>query len=160
MPIDLSSPELRADALSRNETQEVAMTAIFDVLHYIDMKLPVDIESILSNLCDCPYEEVDPFIKEAVIKMVKHYQTAVDIFNAHMRRWTFDRLVRIERAILLLAYVHFFYVEEDVDKRVVINIAVKLAKKYCEPTDYKFVNAILDNILIRNEDKKPEEGED
>ncbi|MCR5079198.1 MAG: hypothetical protein K6B65_04720 [Bacilli bacterium] len=155
MPIDLSSQEM-ASTLSRNETQEVAMTAIYDVLHYIDMKLSVDVEGILSSLCDCPYEDVDPFIKSTVIMTVKHYGLAVNIFNAHMRSWTFDRLVRIERAILLLAFSHFFYVEEDVDKRVVINIAVKLAKKYCEANDYKFVNAILDNILVRKENPSEE----
>ena len=33
------------------------------------------------------------------------------------------------------------------DKRVIIDVAVRLAKKYCDKDDYKFVNAILDNLL-------------
>ena len=40
-----------------------------------------------------------------------------------------------------------FYYVKDVDKKVVIDVAVKLAKKYLDSTDYKFVNAILDKTL-------------
>ena len=37
--------------------------------------------------------------------------------------------------------------DDHVDKGVVIDIAVKLAKKYLSGKDYRFVNAILDNVL-------------
>ena len=32
-------------------------------------------------------------------------------------------------------------------KQVVINVAVELAKKYCDETAYKFINGVLDNCL-------------
>ena len=56
---------------------------------------------------------------------------------------------RVEQAILINAYNHFFHVEEGIDKKIVINNAVELAKNYLEEKDYRFVNAILDNILVR-----------
>ena len=43
-------------------------------------------------------------------------------------------------------YAHFYYVEK-IDKRIVINTAVELAKKYIEEKQAKFINAILDEVL-------------
>ena len=90
---------------------------------------------------------------------IKKYDEIIKTFNANMRKWTFDRLNRVEQAILMLAYVHFYYVEPDVDKSVVIDVAIKLAKSYLdmgfdkvknkEKGDYQFVNAILDKTLVR-----------
>ena len=67
-----------------------------------------------------------------------------------MNKWTFERLNRVEQALLLLSYSHYFYVEPAVDKGVVIDVAVKLAKTYLDASDYKFVNAILDKVLTRD----------
>ena len=63
-----------------------------------------------------------------------------------METWTFKRLNRLNQAILLMSCAHFFEVK-DADKAVVINVAVTLAKRYLDDNDYKFVNAILDNVL-------------
>ena len=46
----------------------------------------------------------------------------------------------------MMAYSHFYYVEK-VDKRIVINVSVDLAKKYVDEKQAKFVNAILDKVL-------------
>ena len=47
-----------------------------------------------------------------------------------------------------MSYAHFYYVEK-VDKRIVIDIAVNLAKKYIDDNQAKFINAILDKVLNR-----------
>ena len=47
-----------------------------------------------------------------------------------------------------MSYTHFYYVEKGkVDKKVVINTAVELAKKYVEEKQAKFINAILEKVL-------------
>ena len=45
-----------------------------------------------------------------------------------------------------MSYAHFYYVE-NIDKSIVINVAVDLAKKYIEEKQAKFINAILDEVL-------------
>ena len=134
---------------SRNASQRIAMTAIYDALTYLSMGKAIDVESILSELSDCPYEEVDTYLKAVLIFSLKNLDQIKTAFEAHMKKWTFDRLNRVVQSILILSYVHYFNVEPDVDKGVVINIAVKLAKTYADEKDYRFVNAILDNVLIR-----------
>jgi N utilization substance protein B len=134
--------------LSRNKEQEQAMYALYDVLTYIDMKIEVNVQSIISNLNDgLPYEECPTFVKEVVLKAIKNYATIIDVLNSHMNKWSFDRLDRVEQAILMLAYTDFFFLDEKIDKKVVINVAIILAKSFLGPSDYKFVNAILDKVL-------------
>ena len=134
---------------TRNSMQTVAMEAIYSALTYREMGLDVDVQAIVSGLCDLPYEECDYFVKASLVMAIKHLDEAIAAFNGKMRGWTFDRRNRVEQAVLLLAYVHFYYVEPDVDKGIVIDVAVKLAKRYLDAKDYKFVNAILDNLLER-----------
>ena len=133
----------------RNALQSAAMVVIYDELTYIAMGEPLDIENIVSSLLEKPYEECDVFVKAAAIYAVKYHDEAISKFNANMRKWTFDRLNRVEQAILLLAYVHFYAIEKDVSKKVVISVAIRLAKLYLEAERYKFVNAILDHSLVR-----------
>ena len=134
---------------TRNSMQTVAMQAIYDALTYRNMGLDIDVQAIVSSLCDQPYEECDYFVKAALVMTLRHLGEAIIAFNAKMRGWTFDRLNRVEQAILLLAYVHFYFVEPDIDKGIVIDVAVKQAKRYLDSKDYKFVNAILDKLLER-----------
>ena len=62
-----------------------------------------------------------------------------------MPKWNFDRLNLLEQAILVMSYTH--KQTQDTDKRIIINIAVKLAKNYLDKDDYKFGNGILDKVL-------------
>ena len=135
--------------MSRNEMQKKAMTAIYDALTYQKMGKSVNVEEIVSSLMELPYEECDYFVKAAVIFSLKYQQDIIQIYEANMRKWTFDRLNRVEQAILLLSYVHFYYIDPEVDKAIVINIAVNLTKHFCDEKDYRFVNAILDKVLQR-----------
>lgn len=134
---------------SRNQLQHVAVFAIYDFLTYRDMKNDINVEDIISGLEDTPYEDCSHFVKAALIYSIKYFDEAVEKYNAKMIKWTFDRLNRVEQAILLLSYVHFHYIDSKVDKNIVINIGVNLAKTYLETKDYKFVNAILDKVLQR-----------
>lgn len=135
--------------LSRNKAHEVALIAIYDVLTYSAAKQAAPIEDIISGLTEKPYAESDYFVKEMVLAMVKHYQEIIPAFEQYMRKWTFDRLNLLEQALLMLAYCQFFYSEETTDKAIVINVSVELAKKFLDAKDYKFVNAILDKVLVK-----------
>lgn len=136
--------------LTRNQLQEKSLFALYAILTYADMKEEVNIEELVSGISETSYAEADPYLKKIVIASLKHLDEIIAVLNAHMNKWTFDRLNRVEQALLLLSYSHYFYVEDTVDKGVVIDVAVKLAKTYLDAKDYKFVNAILDKVLTRD----------
>ncbi len=132
---------------SRTKTQETAMQGLYTALTYIDMKETIPVEEIVSNLSGLPYEESDYYLKAVLVLALTHLDELVKEISPLLNRWTFWRLNRVAQAILLLAYTQFYYVEPGVDKAIVINNAVKLAKNYLDKDDYRFVNAVLDNGL-------------
>ena len=60
--------------------------------------------------------------------------------------WKMERINLIVIAILMLAITEYKFVG-GVEKSIIINVAVKLAHKYADEKDYKFVNALLDKVL-------------
>src|SRR5574344_2865997 len=134
------------EEISRNQLQVIIMTALYDCLTCIYMEREIDIEDILSSLSKQPYELVDIFAKEVVIKAIRNYDEIIKTVQDKMPDWKFERKNRLMQAIFLLAVSEYKYVG-GIDKKIVINVSVELAKKYLDSNDYKFVNAVLDKAL-------------
>ena len=131
--------------LSRNQEHELIMTCIYDALIYANMEQEFSVEEIMTSVFEVEYDEISLFSKEIVIKSLAHINEIKKIFQEKMPSWQFDRLNLVEQAILIMSYTH--KTTQNVDKSIVINIAIKLSKKFLEKDDYKFVNGILDKVL-------------
>ena len=135
-------------ALSRQQENFVVMTVIYNELSDFTLgegKEFRDARELMSSLCECPYSEVSDFVKSTVSYALNNYGKIRDIFVPKLNNWKWERLPLLTQAILLMSYAHMQV--EKVDKVVVIDVAVNLAKKYVEPKQGKFVNAILDGVL-------------
>lgn len=132
--------------ISRNKEHELIMTCLYDALTYVDMDEPFAVEKIIESVYQRPYQEVSLFARTTIVKALVNLNAVIALFQERMPKWRFARLNRLERAILIMSYAQKKYVE-DVDKGVVIDVAVRLAKRYLGADDYKFVNAILDKVL-------------
>lgn len=132
---------------SRNKIQELSAISLYDVLTYSHMGEEVNVEEILSNVFDVPFDDVPLFAKEIIVNFIRYQDEEIDLIQKNMRNWTFDRLNRMEQAILLLSLTNFYHREEKTDKKVIISVALDLSHKYLDDGRHKFVNAILDNIL-------------
>ena len=78
--------------------------------------------------------------------VLEHALADVDRFDAEIARLAdrgVDRLDAVGRAILLLAMAEFAY-RDDVPVNVIINEAVKLAKRFGAADSFRFVNAVLE----------------
>lgn len=133
------------EKLTRNKQQELIMCSIYDALIFSSMGEEFSLENTMSNVFGLDFEEIPYYSKAIVIKTLSHINEIKKIFQEKMPKWSFDRLNVVEQSILLMSYTH--YKEEKVDKKIVIDVAIRLAKKYLDADDYKFVNAILDNVL-------------
>ncbi len=131
--------------LSRNQEHELIMTCIYDALLYSNMNKEFSVEELMCSVFGVDYDEISFFVKETVIKSLAHVNEIKNVFQANMPKWSFDRLNLLEQAILIMSYTH--KQNQNSDKSIVINVAVKLAKKFLDKDDYKFVNAILDRVL-------------
>ena len=125
------------------------MTVIYDELNDFILgggKTFRDARDLTSELCEMPYDEVDPFIKSMISYSLQKYGEIVKAYEPFLRNWKWERLPLLTQAILLMSYAHFYFVEK-IEKKIVINVAVELAKKYIEPKQSKFINGILDGVL-------------
>lgn len=135
--------------LSRNKQNYIVMTVVYDEL--TDFSLGKgetfrDATVLISELCEQPYSEVDQYVKDCVAASLNNYGKIKEAFEPFLKNWKWERIPLLTQAILLMSYAHFYYVER-VDKKVVINTAIELAKKYVEDKQAKFINAILDGVI-------------
>lgn len=122
------------------------MSCVYDFLTRVEMGVEINVKELLERVCAAPFEEIDTFISEVVIKVIKNHEEIVAMLQANMLKWKFSRLNRIAQSILLLSVAHYRFVG-GVERGIVIDIAVRMAKRYLDGGDYKFINAILDNTL-------------
>ena len=132
--------------ISRNKEQELIVTSLYDALLYVDLNKEFDLKEIMEGVYKLPYKDIPVFSKEVVIKSLSHINDMIPIYQEKMPTWRFDRINNISKAILFMAYTEMKYMEGGV-KSIVIDVSVRLAKKYLDEKDYKFINAILDNVL-------------
>lgn len=132
--------------LTRNQEQEKIMFIIYQVLFFTKMKSAFDIVELIESTMDQPYDEVSTFVKEVPIKCLNHYQEIIDLIVPNCTTWKFERINLIIIAILMMAICEYRYVG-NIDKSIVINVAVNLTHKYADEKDYRFVNALLDKVL-------------
>lgn len=132
--------------LSRNQIQTKIFECTYIYLVYRNMNISFDVEKIISEICEDIYDNCDLFLRETILKMIINYDSIKEIIENNLVNWKFDRLSLIDRAILFMTISEYKYVG-DIDKPVVINVGVTLAKRYSDEKNYKFINGILDKIL-------------
>ena len=79
--------------------------------------------------------------------VISHYdEYATEVAKYLKPGWTFDRINDIEKALFLCALAEFNVLHTD--KKVIIDQTIITCKKYDNLPAYKFVNAILDKLLV------------
>ncbi len=79
------------------------------------------------------------------------YQAAIDTqLNEAMEKWSIGRLARVDRDILRLAMIEIVHME--VPKRVAIDEAIEMAKRYSDEEGYRFINGVLRRTTDKLED--------
>ena len=137
------------EKISRNQENYIIMTVIYDELADFTMgsSQPFrDVNEIILEITDIPLKDHSHYVQNMIASVLQNYGEIVNKFIPHLKDWKWDRLPLLTRAVLLMSYAHFYYVEK-IDKRIVINVAIELAKKYIEEKQAKFINAILDEVL-------------
>ena len=137
------------EKISRNQENYIIMTVIYDELADFTMgsSQPFrDVNEIILEITDIPLKDHSHYVQNMIASVLQNYGEIVNKFIPHLKDWKWDRLPLLTRTVLLMSYAHFYYVEK-IDKRIVINVAIELAKKYIEEKQAKFINAILDEVL-------------
>lgn len=134
------------DKFSRNKQNELSFSIIYSFIVLQEMNEKIDIQSLISSACEMEYDEVDIYIKEVVLKCIKQYEELKKIIEANLIKWRYERVSTINKAILMYGLTNGLYMN-SIEKKVIIDVAVTLSKKFGEDGDYKFINALLDKTI-------------
>ncbi len=96
------------------------------------------------------YQESDgvkKFAVEMIEKIHDHLLELDEHIRAHTTNWDFERIAVIDRLILRMAICEFLYFW-DIPPKVSIDEAIELSKMYSTEQSSRFVNGVLDAVLI------------
>ncbi len=136
----------KSSDISRNKEHELALFCIYDALTLSESNTTFNVEELMEGIYKLPFNEIPLFSKQLVVKSLSHINEIIPKFQDRMPNWKFSRLNSLEKALLIMSYTNGAILKEA-NKKVVINTAINLSKKYLDKDDYKFVNAILDKLL-------------
>ena len=90
-------------------------------------------------------EEVG-YIQEVYNGVICHYDELVEDLKKHLDSFKFDRVFKVDLAILLVAIYEIKYIK-TIPNLVSVNEALNLAKKYSTEKSNQFINGILKNFV-------------
>lgn len=135
--------------------REIAREKALQILYEKDITMN-DLEVIIKNFDfeDAPEDSVIYAI--SVCKgIVDNISNIDEIIKKHLYDWEWDRILFTDKNILRIATYELIF-KKDVPTAVIIDQAVRIAKKYGSYDDsYKFINGILGRVAneFRNEKK-------
>lgn len=87
------------------------------------------------------------FTENLFLKAIRLQDECERLITSKIKNWELDRIALMDRLILRLGIVELLEFE-DIPTRVSINEAIELAKNFSTAKSGKFVNGVLDAILI------------
>ncbi|HAM63862.1 MAG: transcription antitermination factor NusB [Firmicutes bacterium GWF2_51_9] len=111
---------------------------------YQHLLLAKEIQVVLAENMILGLSDEEKFVREICLLAIEHKKEHVALINARLKDWDFVRLGYIEQAILLLALGELALA--DVERTVIIDEAVELAKEFGDTDAYKLINGVLDQL--------------
>ena len=143
--------------MSRKFAREAAFKALFQ----LDFNFEDDRREYFEDLAiETMFEDNPRLTKkdfayiEATVKGTRSRLEEIDAtITANLKEgWQLSRLMAADRNILRLAIYEMKFVEPTLNKSIVINEAVELAKKYGTDDSGRFVNGVLEAVSKNNDD--------
>ena len=85
------------------------------------------------------------FAEELALGTIENIEVIDGHINEHANNWTFERIAKVDLAILRLAIYELLY-RNDIPPIVSINEAIDLSKIFSNPDSKRFINGILDKM--------------
>lgn len=119
---------------------------VFQILYCYDMGF-----SEAESIVDLLVKELEISKKnvrmgeERARKVLAHLSAIDQLITQTSLSYDFNRIQRVERNILRLSVFEMLY-DDEIDAKVAIAEAIRLARKFSTPESANFINAILDAI--------------
>ncbi len=129
--------------MARKDAREVAMK----LLYQKELSGEADLDSLLTMESRYSIHEKDrEYILDLLALFESHAQEIDDHIKAFSKGWEFNRIAKVDLALLRLALCEILY-RNDIPVSVSINEAVELAKKFSSEKSARFVNGVLGGFI-------------
>jgi len=126
--------------LNRHQERMIVVTTLYQYL-----LLNSDIDQLLENNLEDIDKQSIAFIVSRVIKTIEGKEEYISKIKEHITvNWDWERLGYLEQAILL--YGAFELEAKEIDKPIIIDECINIAKKYCEDNAPNLINGVLDKL--------------
>ncbi len=125
--------------MTRRQQRITIMTCIYQYL-----LTGKDINEIFDENLDINEKESLSFIIENTVGVLNNLDELIDQIEPKLVDYQFDRLGYVEQSLLLLSAYQLN--QHNIDRAVIINEAIEIAKKYCDDKSPKFINGVLDQL--------------
>jgi len=128
----------------RRESRELAL----QILYALDANPSVGIRETLQTFRE---EQTDVLSRvrefaEGLVQGVQEHRAVIDeAITARSKNWTLVRMPRVDLNVMRLATYELMF-RQDIPKKVSINEAIEIARKFGDKESPAFVNGILDEI--------------
>ena len=129
----------------RRESRELAL----QMLYAIDANPTVGLRETLQTFRE---EQTDTLSRvrefaEGLVQGVQEHREAIDAaIKARSKNWALARMPLVDLNVMRLATFELMY-RSDIPKKVSINEAIEIARKYGDKESPAFVNGILDEVV-------------
>ncbi len=126
---------LRSAQAMVKEALELAQTAINRLGAAMELPETVQLSS---------QYEVRSYAIELIGTVHRRSQQIEQYLNDALIDWQLRRLIKVDQDILRIALAEILYLE--IDKKIAINEAIELAKRYSDEDGYRFINGVLRRV--------------
>lgn len=123
--------------MSRKEARENAFKLIFEYTFSKEKN-----EDLLEEYTSGADADDVSYVSEIYSGVIAHYDELVSLISENAEKFEFDRLYKVDVALLLLAIYEIKYVD-SVPFKVSVDEALNLASKYSTEKSVKYINGVL-----------------
>ncbi len=134
---------------TRSGARETAMKILYQISILEKAEASYDLDEVFSRVEGRNKKFIESIVNEVILKKEELDKKA----NTYLINWEINRLNKVDQAIFEIAIYELIYT--DTPKKVVIDEAINLSKKYSEESVVKMLNGVLDKIY-HEEDKDAE----
>ena len=124
----------------RSDQREKIMQTLYQIDIYKDAGLDSEIDSLIEE----SIKDENDFFKDLLLGTYNNLDKIDKEANTYLKDWDIKRLDKAGAAILRMSLYEF---ETDTPKKVIINEALNLAKKYSSTEVKNMINACLDKRM-------------
>ena len=132
----------------RRTTRSCARERALQALYQVDLAAGEPMDALANAWRsdeEPPDAEALAFSEDLVRGVVGEREQLDQVIEEHSLHWRVERMARVDRNVLRLAVFELKH-HPEVPKKVVLNEAIELAKKFGSEESGAFINGILDKI--------------